>query len=904
MKRLLAEAPQRPSHCRCARHCPRSVAVATRWSRRPLPASQQHRLWRRQQLPTATPQQQRPPQQQRQQPAAAPPPRVEASSLDRSLLLAPTPATYNPKPQGGFTPLSTNRGCLLQCMTQAAIPEATLDEDYLKLQDHYLNTAAGYHVASIAMKAKETGVSPDVLQPKLWRLASAHWLNQKHQRFSVEQKASWHLAAPQQIAYVEHSSYDETPMKASFDEIEDLLDEETPEPSPGAAFGSLDDLLVTKQLSKLFRHNTSTVKMLQTKASFGMVLHVGGEYVHLLGQTVCPLQIMERGTAEVLQACLHRNSAVSSWVTPFRWKARSVCTDKAGYNIKAEKSITQNRPQSWSNLHIHCEVHCTSTCFQKTYESLVPHEVSGLIRCALALRQPSVLNTFRTCLKEEIRKRLVIKRGAPPLDAVQHRQQLLDTFLTQQSRQGQVHRLLLAKLPNGDWRNRSEVHYFVGPSDNALQDADQIAEMLETGLVYCMCSSKPHLWPRHRWTGADVAVDELARIEAVHGLLSATFPRMMLNFSKPAPALHQGQQAEDPMQPPSEPSPAAQLFDRTFAHEATAASTDHAEGLSERPDQVGGGEAEAEEARSAAQHSQDRRQAATWLKTDPLAHLILMRLTMEPLRLLLQAQLAVVSEEWELEQRVASLASTASTSGSGAPRAHMITEAAFGRLEARYFERLEELWRSSRSWSVVPTHHLTVEYRALAFRVLSRQGALVHQLIGHVHQQFPFALFKLLERPDLADELRSVPPCRKDAWTISMEETFPDHTDVAFHQTLKLHAELQNTNIANIEARHASIRRQLTARSVQTWALKMTTASAEWVFQNIRRHKFSQLQGSRSGPRLTARKTRARVVWTLVTRQTWRKRAPDIPKCRARISEKISYLCWLAGVRTVFRQSP
>ena len=42
-----------------------------------------------------------------------------------------------------------------------------------------------------------------------------------------------------------------------------------------------------------------------------------------------------------------------------------------------------------------------------------------------------------------------------------------------------------------------------------------------------MCNSKPNLWSRHRWTGADVAVDELARNEAVHGLLTATYPRLL-----------------------------------------------------------------------------------------------------------------------------------------------------------------------------------------------------------------------------------------------------------------------------------------------------------------------------------------------------------------------------------------
>ena len=54
--------------------------------------------------------------------------------------------------------------------------------------------------------------------------------------------------------------------------------------------------------------------------------------------------------------------------------------------------------------------------------------------------------------------------------------------------------------------------------------------------------------------------------------------------------------------------------------------------------------------------------------------------------------------------------------------------------------------------------------------------------------------------------------------------------------------------ISIIEAKHASIRRQLTARSVQTWALKMATASAEWLCQHIRRGKLSKLSGPSACP--------------------------------------------------------
>ena len=91
--------------------------------------------------------------------------------------------------------------------------------------------------------------------------------------------------------------------------------------------------------------------------------------------------------------------------------------------------------------------------------------------------QASVLQTFCTCLKEEIRQslRLVIKRG-------DYKKQILDLFLTHTAKQGTVRRLLLAKLPNRDWRNREQEQYFIGPSADALTDHSSISRMLETGL--------------------------------------------------------------------------------------------------------------------------------------------------------------------------------------------------------------------------------------------------------------------------------------------------------------------------------------------------------------------------------------------------------------------------------------
>ena len=113
-------------------------------------------------------------------------------------------------------------------------------------------------------------------------------------------------------------------------------------------------------------------------------------------------------------------------------------------------------------------------------------------------------------------------------------------------------------------------------------------------------------------------------------------------------------------------------------------------------------------------------------------------------------------------------------SGSGCGRQFMMTEAAFGRVEAKHMERLADLWNSPEQWNTISPQCLTAQFRALCLRVLARQGAAVEQLLAHPHRQFPFALFQLQETPEEASNMVTIPECRKDTWTLAMQKQYPD----------------------------------------------------------------------------------------------------------------------------------
>ena len=73
-----------------------------------------------------------------------------------------------------------------------------------------------------------------------------------------------------------------------------------------------------------------------------------------------------------------------------------------------------------------------------------------------------------------MRARLKIMHGRPPADAIKYKERVFDLFFTSGGN-ALVKQVLLAGLPNGDWRNREHVEYYVTPGPNAIQDPEHIA---------------------------------------------------------------------------------------------------------------------------------------------------------------------------------------------------------------------------------------------------------------------------------------------------------------------------------------------------------------------------------------------------------------------------------------------
>ena len=110
---------------------------------------------------------------------------------------------------------------------------------------------------------------------------------------------------------------------------------------------------------------------------------------------------------------------------------------------------------------------------------------------------------------------------------VLYKKRLLE-LLVQHGRQILMRRILLIVLPNGDWRDRRHVQYYLAVGPDAVTDPETISQMLADGVTSALSFAQPRVYPQSRWIGAHMSIDELGIMEGCHGLLSRTMVRFSL----------------------------------------------------------------------------------------------------------------------------------------------------------------------------------------------------------------------------------------------------------------------------------------------------------------------------------------------------------------------------------------
>ena len=122
--------------------------------------------------------------------------------------------------------------------------------------------------------------------------------------------------------------------------------------------------------------------------------------------------------------------------------------------------------------------------------------------------------------------------------------------------------------------------------------------------------------------------------------------------------------------------------------------------------------------------------------------------------------------------------------------------------------------------------------------MVSRSLALVHKEFECLHRKDPFSLFLVIKHPQLAADLQNRPTCLRDPFAAE----FLKHNSLAepaAQQKLLLQAKLLGLHIADIECKHASMRKLLLR--IQSRPTEFLDLASDWVAQRHRRRKVTTL---------------------------------------------------------------
>jgi len=714
-----------------------------------------------------------------------------------------------------------------QQFVEHTMPLEPADEDandqFSKMSSFYL-AGRSSRIMSQSATSQALGVDPRLLQQHLRRLANTALHMDVSAKAIVERVAGTALSDDDLVAYVDYARYDETPLPVGTSARAQ---------PPSRAASSTESRVVQQtplpKLASACRTTTAPNKILQSESRFGFIVRVGGLLRIVIGGTASFLQHLERTTAECLAEATRRRGHLNDFAHRFPFKSRITTVDGYLANDRAERQTVRERPEGWSRLPLLCDVHRIAGAHKYTFD-LVPETIRGQIAFALSLNEGAALEVFRKHLREQIAKRFVLLRGTPPAECAAYRQHLVRLCLSQGPRLLN-RRMSLIMLPNGDWTRRDRVEVWVPAHIDGVDEAQVLAAVTRS-LEDVLCSSRFTIYPRHRWTNGDVAFSEFCLLEGIHGLASATYPAFSLEVGSrkqkaPAADVDGGGPADVDEAAPAvddDPVPPADLVEWNAAANPDVGP--------EIDDLVRDNQARARE-----ENDQRRKHASLWLASRPLAKALITRQCMEPLARLLRGQLAMSGQDWlEADRRSCAKASIAARESD---RRYPILEAARGTLEGKFSKQNFLLLSQSCLWQgIIPTLDRNMTTRSLCFRLLSTAGCSVARALAQPHSQYPYRLFRLLDSVAHADAILQDPPCLLDPWSTAFVDPHraePEglRGDVP-RAKATLVAELAMVDIAQLEAGHASIRRRLFSRGVQTHGLVLQDLSAERLLDRVR----------------------------------------------------------------------
>ena len=745
------------------------------------------------------------------------------------------------------------------------ISEETLlasDADIAKVAAFYFDDSPMLHSSKVSI-GRLCGVPPEKLEPALTLIVNA-LLHLERERHCQLEQTLVSDSTVELVSYVELSRYDETPMKVTqVHGIHDVQDTALPE-APGPSQSEAGKGSVPPSSSGLTFRAASVAKMFSTQTQVALLVKCEvqeeqgavDQLVGLITTTSTWNQLLSRATGECLAAALQETSPISHASTAFGFRARVSTTDQAPANLVAERLMLQLRGEGCAGLHLFCNVHQASTCMKKSM-TLFEEDISGLVNCSLCLSVGASMLLFRRALTAVIRERLVIVREVLPPQASHYQDFVLALFGSTGTKIAERRHLLKACVQS-DWRVEHEIRLHIPPGLD-FDEAAVVQDYVES-LVFALSHKNFATFPRHRWLGCDVSIDQVGLALSVHGLGRAALQKLFAATATVAlqhPARRVSGLASQSELTPEEAADTQESGQvQPQGTQAgfplpTSNTPMHAAAETEGTFTEAGGIPEAGSEDFAAINSQRQRIVSTWLETRPLAHLMIVRLCIQPLVGLLRSYIARSGQHWQARLVVDFLKGR--NSGLARSSTGPVKDYIALRAEGDCLEGLKAVMESS-VWQWVPRTAWTWKEQGLAFCLGSRIGCLVKELLVRPTRSCPLTLFRAIDEPGVIHDIAEAPACCKDAFTTAFLKKFytPRGLTEEGMATLRLVSQAASCETVGLEWGHGRVHRLITAQKAQTHVPSMPFINGQWVCQRY----CAKLQFARNPGRSLVRQAR------------------------------------------------
>ena len=628
--------------------------------------------------------------------------------------------------------------------------------------------------------------------------------------------------------FLECSRYDSTQLKVGTDDFLDDIARRDVEQS-GALGPRVGDQVVLPTLASRAQplaigKSSARCSLMASEHRHAALVQLddpSGTWMAFFGESLTWVQLTDRCTSVAEERAITEASCVFPSSDHFALKVRCVTTDSANTNFAVERRMCESRGCAWRSLHLPCNVHKVSTCYSRTL-GFIDGDISAWLNLSLSLSSNAALRTFRRALGQIIAERLVVRVGVPPVHYRQHQQAALDLFLSGPEHEG--NRALLMNALNGDWTDRLQV--WTPPGEAQALDRNQLVRLIVRCLVCCCCSRNFRLYPRHRWTGADAAVDDIGLLVCIHQLMGPVYNRFVQMSES------RGTEPSDrPRADAVAPSVAPMMVDGAPLHMGPGPHMASCDGA-------------ADATTMAATNARHRSIAAKWMASGAWHILWVCRTVMEPLRELMTSYLDSSGEHWEAEQRAAAASTPPPTTGDPPSRAFRVVDYANLVFENKFFETLNRVWHPS-AWVHMPASGWYCSNRCLVFRMLSRAGCLVTKHLVSPAKKCPVQLFKLVRDRELWHTIHAIPECMRDEFSQAFLVAHPGPElagEEARHRLLLLSLMLRVENV-QVELGHSRVRRNIIGQSNQTHIVSIGYTNAQLILSQVRLRRLRHRGG-------------------------------------------------------------